>query len=333
MTIKIKLSILDQSPIYEGEQGEDALARTVVLAQRAEQLGYYRFWVSEHHDGALAGSSPEVLLAYLVAQTKTIRLGSGGVMLQHYSPYKVAENFNILSTLAPGRIDLGVGRAPGGMPRSTQALQRGAASSLSLEQKLEELIHHIRQTLPEDHPLAGIQASPIPKIPPQLYLLGTSEGSAALAADKGLAYVFALFINGDPTAAQAAFQQYRQLYQEKHSAKPHAVLAVNIIVADSDEAAEALITHRKNVNVTLADGRSLNVLTVEQAEMFAKESGQSYTIKERDAFIVSGSKQTVRARLLELAEQYEVDEFIAVTNVADFTARLKSYELLSEVLG
>jgi len=330
---EIKLSILDQSPIYEGEKGADAIAHTVALAQRAEQLGYYRFWVSEHHDGALAGSSPEVLISYLIPHTQRIRLGSGGVMLQHYSPYKVAENFNLLSTFAPGRIDLGIGRAPGGLPRSTQALQRGSASSLTLEEKLEELKHHIDGTIPENHELAGIQASPIPDIPPQLFLLGTSEGSAQLAAERGLDYVFALFINSDPETADNALRLYRASYQQKYNRKPRTVLAVNVIVAETDEAASALITHRKNVRVTLADGRSLNLTTVEQAEEFGKNSGQSYTIKERDAFIVSGSKQTVRKQLLQLVVQYEVDELIAVTNVQDFTARITSYELLSEALS
>ncbi|MUT67200.1 LLM class flavin-dependent oxidoreductase [Paenibacillus sp. NEAU-GSW1] len=329
----IKLSILDQSPVFEGETPADAFNHTVELVQQAERLGYHRFWVSEHHDGFLAGSSPEVLLAYLVGKTERIRLGSGGVMLQHYSPYKVAENFNILATLAPGRIDLGIGRAPGGLPRSTQALQKGITEPLSLGEKLEELGHHVNNTLPDTHPLAGIQASPIPEQPAGIFLLGTSVSSAELAAEQGLSYVFAQFINSDPAVAHEALTVYRERFNRSNGAASKAIVALSVIVSDTDEEASTLASGMKNVRITLADGKTLNLGTVAQAEEYGKQSGQSYTIVERDAEVTHGSKETVRRRLQEIGQQYEVDEFIVTTPVKDFSQRLRSYELLSEAFS
>ncbi|WP_042164087.1 LLM class flavin-dependent oxidoreductase [Paenibacillus gorillae] len=329
----IKLSILDQSPVFEGETPVDAFRHTVELVQHAERLGYHRFWVSEHHDGFLAGSSPEVLIAYLIGQTERIRLGSGGIMLQHYSPYKVAENFNILATLAPGRIDLGIGRAPGGLPRSTKALQKGITEPQTLSEKLEELSHHVNSTLPDTHPLAGIQASPIPQQPADIYLLGTSVSSAELAAEQGHAYVFAQFINSDPAVAEEALALYRERFHSASGKKPRAIIALSVIVSDTDEEAALLATDMKNVRITLADGKTLNLGTVAQAEEFGKQSGQEYTITERDAEVTKGSKETVRRRLLEIQQQYGVDEFIVTTAVKDFGLRLRSYELLSEAFS
>lgn len=330
----IRLSILDQSPVFPEETAADALNHTIRLAQQAEELGYYRFWVSEHHDsGFVAGSSPEVLLAYLAAQTTSIRLGSGGIMLQHYSPYKVAENFNLLATLAPGRIDLGIGRAPGGLPRSTQALQKGIAEPQSLNEKLVELDQYVHNTLSEDHPLAGLQAAPIPEQPASIYLLGTSVSSAELAAELGLPYVFAQFINSDPDTAEQALTLYRERFNESKGTKPEAILALSVIVADTDEQADTLAVAMKNIRITLADGKSLNLGSREQAEQFGKESGQEYTIVERDAEVTKGSKDSVRRKLLETQEAYGVNEFIVVTGIKDPEQRIRSYGLLKEAFS
>src|SRR3954449_6611046 len=183
-----KLSILDQSPIFPGTTASYALQQTVLLAQKAEEWGYTRFWVSEHHNTEqLAGSSPEVLIAYLLAQTKTIQVGSGGVMIQHYSPYKVAENFHVLSNLAPGRVDLGVGKAPGGLPLSTKALQYGTVNDgKDFPERLSFLQELIENSIGENHPFSGIQATPIPEEKPEIFLLGASASSAQLAADLGI---------------------------------------------------------------------------------------------------------------------------------------------------
>ncbi|ANE46385.1 alkane 1-monooxygenase [Paenibacillus swuensis] len=325
----LKLGILDQSIIFPGQTAAEALHNTVKLAKLAESLGYERFWVSEHHDSErLAGSSPEVLIAYLLAQTESIRIGSGGVMLQHYQPYKVAENFNVLATLAPGRVELGIGRAPGGLPRSTRALQ--TANSDKLEQKLTALQLFLRGPLSEDHSLAGLLASPLPSHPADIFLLGTSVASAELAAERGLPYVFALFINNDPAAARQAFETYRTKFNRSSGTLPKAILALSVIAADTEEEASAIASDLLSVRVTLAGGKTVNVSTLEQAEEFARQAGESYTTEVREADVTKGTKETARDRILELSEQYGVEEFVFTTVVGDYEKRARSLILLKE---
>lgn len=327
----LKFGILDQSIVFSGQTPGEAIANTIKLAQLAETLGYERFWVSEHHDSpGVAGSSPEVLISHLLAHTDKIRIGSGGVMLQHYSPYKVAENFNVLSTIAPGRVELGIGRAPGGLPRSTKALQRSTEEPESLESKLLELEQLLRGSLDESYALAGLQATPIPTQPADIYLLGTSVSSARLAAERGYPYAFALFINNDPAVAKEAFDTYRDSFDRSKGAEPKAILALSVIAADTEEEAAEVAGEFKSVRVTLASGKTLNVTTLEQAEAFAKQAGETYTAEVREADITRGTKETVRKRLLELLETYNVDEFIFTTIVPDFEKRKRSFTLLKE---
>ncbi|MFC5469851.1 LLM class flavin-dependent oxidoreductase [Cohnella suwonensis] len=327
----LKFGILDQSIVFPGHTPAEALANTVKLAQFAEASGFERFWVSEHHDSALmAGASPEVLISHLLARTEKIKIGSGGVMLQHYSSYKVAENFNVLASLAPGRVELGIGRAPGGLPRSTKALQKGVSVTESLGEKLEELDQLLIGPLGEAHPLAGLQANPIPERPADVYLLGTSVSSAELAAERGYPYAFALFINNDPDAAKAAFDVYRAKFDRSKGREPKTLLALSVIAADTDEEAAELAGHLKSVRVTLASGKTVNVGTLEQAEEFAKQAGETYTAEVREADITRGTKDAVRKRLLELRDLYDVDELIFTTIVPDFEKRLRSFRLLKE---
>ncbi|GIP29591.1 alkane 1-monooxygenase [Paenibacillus sp. J23TS9] len=330
----ITISVLDQSPIYPGETGAEALARTVLLAQKSEQLGFRRFWVSEHHDSEqLAGSSPEVLISYLLAKTETIRIGSGGVMLQHYSPYKVAENFNVLASLAPGRVDLGIGRAPGGLPRSTQALQRGIQDSASLTDKIVELDQFVHNRLEPDHPLAGLKAAPLPENPPELYVLGASVGSAEIAAGLGLPYVFSLFINGDEEVALEAIRSYRNAFNTEHGSQPQVIIALAVAVADTEEEAADLVGAQKLVKIHLASGKTLTLGTREQAEEFGRQANEDYTIAEQEPIITKGTKASVREKLDALHKASGVDEFIVTSNIAPFEKRLRSFELLSEALA
>ncbi|MBP1999461.1 luciferase family oxidoreductase group 1 [Paenibacillus shirakamiensis] len=328
---KIQLSILDQSPVYAGETPEEALIHTIQLARQAEQWGYKRFWVSEHHNTKqLAGSSPEVLISFLLAQTSKIRIGSGGIMLQHYSPYKVAENFNLLSSLAPGRVDLGIGRAPGGFPKSTQALQKGVAKQVPLEEKLTELQKYVQS------PLQGaeeLHATPVPAVSAELYLLGTSSGSAELAAEQGLPYVFAHFINSDPLIAAQAIERYREQFNRTKGQEPRVILALSLVAAETDDEAEHLVEKFLNVKVFLGDGKSVNLTTIESAEEFGQQSGQSYTIEAKEALFIRGSKETIRKQLLSLQQQYNVDEFIITAPVRSFSAKWRSYELIQEAFA
>lgn len=174
--LNIKLSALDQSPIGEGSNSSEALRNTIVLAQELEKLGYYRFWVSEHHDTrSLAGSSPEILISSIAAKTNKIRVGSGGVMLPNYSPYKVAENFKVLEALYPNRIDLGIGRAPGGMPLASKALMQGRSIfNDNYEEKVLDLVRYIYDIVPENHEFSGLKATPIVNTYPEIHILGSS---------------------------------------------------------------------------------------------------------------------------------------------------------------
>lgn len=330
----ITISVLDQSPMYPGETAAEAFAHTVLLAQKSEELGFRRFWVSEHHDSDhVAGSSPEVLISYLLAKTRTIRVGSGGVMLQHYSPYKVAENFNVLAALAPGRVDLGIGRAPGGLPRSTQALQRGVQEDASLTDKIVELRKFVHNTLEEDHPLAGLRAAPLPETAPELYVLGASAGSAEIAAGLGLPYVFSLFINGEESAALEAIRVYRSTFDYTHGREPEILVALSVIVADTEAEAAELAGAMKLVKIHLASGRTLTLGTREQAEGFGRQAGEPYTIEDQEPFITKGTKETVREQLLRLQQASGVDEIIVTSNIQPFAKRIRSFELLSEALA
>jgi len=332
--MSLKLSILDQSPILEGETATDAFQHTIELAQLADKLGYHRFWVSEHHDSeGIVGSSPEVLISHLLAKTERIRIGSGGIMLQHYSPYKVAENFNVLASLAPGRVDLGIGRAPGGLPRSTKALQQDASNQRPLGEKLAELDQFINNTLAPDHELQGLKATPNPAIPAAIYLLGASPSSAELAASIGIPYVFAQFLNSDEQVIDAAFEAYYKNFNPEKGTKPQALLALGVIVAETDEEAEALAADNKFFKVFLANGKSATVKTLAQAEEFARQAGETYTVEEKIADIVHGSKETVRKKLLEVQTRYGVEELIITAFVKGIEQRINSYTLLNEAFA
>jgi luciferase family oxidoreductase group 1 len=330
----LKLGILDQSIVFPGQTPQEAIGNTIKLAQLAEKLGYERFWVSEHHDSPqTAGSSPEVLISHLLAKTEKIRIGSGGVMLQHYSPYKVAENFNVLASLAPGRVDLGIGRAPGGLPRSTKALQQGITESGTLEEKLVQLEQFLVGPVGEEHSLAGLQASPVSELPADIYLLGTSVSSAELAARRGYPYAFALFIKNDPEAASVALDTYRSQFIRASGKEPRTILALSVIATDTEEEAAEFAGLFKNVRVTLASGKTVNVGTLEQAEEFAKQAGETYTAEVKDADITRGTKEVVHKRLLELRDKYDVDELIFTTIIPDFAKRVRSFELLREAFA
>ncbi|WP_339185846.1 LLM class flavin-dependent oxidoreductase [Paenibacillus sp. FSL R5-0490] len=334
--MSIRVGILDQTPIYEGETAVDAFRHTIELAQRAEQLGFHRFWVSEHHDsGHVAGSSPEVLISHLLAHTKRIRLGSGGVMLQHYSPYKVAENFNILAALGPGRVDLGIGRAPGGLPRSTQALQEGIQEAASLQEKIVQVKRYIHNEPLEDqsHPLAGLSASPVSDIPAELYVLGASVDSAGMAAELGLPYVFSLFINSNIEVALQAIRVYREQFDRSQGREPYSALAISLIVAESEEEAEGLASEHMLVKIHLESGKVLTVGSVEQAEEFGRQSNETYRIEILEPSVTRGTKESVGQALLKFQQEFTVEEFIVTTATRDFTKRIRSFELLREILA
>lgn len=322
-----RLSLLDKAPVLQGESPTAALQRTLQMAQRAEEWGYHRFWLAEHHNTAqLASPSPEVLIAWIIAQTRHIRVGSGGVMLQHYSPYKVAENFNLLASLAPGRIDLGVGKAPGGLPLSTHALQHGvdAAKKGSFAEQLQLLDSWLKpdQADPDDE---GLAATPLPSRPANRFLLGASEESARLAASLGWQFVFAAHLNGDRQLLEHALSTYSRLSQGQR-----ALVAVQVVVADSPAGAELLVANLRHYHVAVKDGPSVNVASLEQAERYVRQGGyRDYQIEPRTPSLLKGTAAQVHAQLDALHHNFDIDEFVIDTPITEPVARLQSLELLA----
>jgi len=319
-----RISILDKSPVAENETAADALARTLSLAQQAETLGYHRFWIAEHHNTPqLASPSPELLIAWILGQTRRIRVGSGGVMLQHYSPYKVAENFNLLAAIAPGRVDLGVGKAPGGLPLSTRALQLG----LSQQEKgdfatqLAQLNGWINPTSQEE----AVRATPLPQVPAAGFLLGASAESARLAASLDWDFVFAAHLNGDPDLLREVIGTWRA-----HSAR-EVIVAVQAIVAPTQAQAEALASAVEVWGVELANGQRVTVASEEQAYAFARQAGsEPLRIARRAQSLLAGTAESVLEQLEALHQQWGIDEFIIDTPVADGAARVQSLRLLAQ---
>ncbi|PCH59125.1 MAG: hypothetical protein COC19_07580 [SAR86 cluster bacterium] len=330
----MKLSVLDQSPIRSGSNAQQALQETLELAKLCDQLGYSRYWLAEHHaSDALAGCSPEVLLGRLGAETKHIRIGSGGVMLPHYSPYKVAENFKILQTLYPDRIDLGVGRAPGTDPFTASALRYGSRVG---PEHFPNMIADLQALLNDKDPLTpGMeQARAFPKVEqaPQMWMLGSSEDSAMFAALAGLPYNFAYFIN--PNISDTIFQQYRDRFKPSQNlTSPHTSLTLFAICADTQEQALELSLSRDLWYIRLLRGNPGPVPTVEEALDFPYSEGERQAIEASRGKRAVGTPAQVKAKILELAETFKADEIMLITITHDHQARRRSYQLLAEEFG
>jgi luciferase family oxidoreductase group 1 len=328
-----RLSVLDQSPVRSGGTAADAIQETLELAQVADRLGYHRYWLAEHHStGGLAGSSPEILIGQVAARTSQIRVGAGGVMLQHYSPLKVAENFRLLETLYPGRIDLGIGRAPGSDQRTTAALAQGPGLR-GLEhfgEQIADLIGYLHDSLPASHRFRGVRAMPSGPGAPELWLLGSSDGSAAYAAHFGTAFSFAHFINSHGGAAitRAYAREFRPPAQ---LAASQASVAVFALCADTDAEARRLAQSRDLFVVRLYTGRPGPYPSVEEAETHPYTERELAIVRHARERTIAGAPEQVRDRLLALGAEYAVEEFVIVSITHDFKARLRSYQLLAEV--
>jgi luciferase family oxidoreductase group 1 len=318
------LSVLDQSPISEGSTGADALRNSIDLARHTEELGYERYWVAEHHGTPmLASAAPEILIAEIAAATSRIRVGSGGVMLPHYSPLKVAEVFSMLAGLHPGRIDLGIGRAPGTDPHTMFALQRDRrqAAPDDFPEQLDELLGLLEGELPQDHPFRRLTALPGGEERPEVWLLGSSPQSAIWAAELGLPYSFADFIN--PKGAELA-QLYRERFQPSvRRETPWVAAAVSTICAETDEEAERLAASARMAIALLHSGRLIAVPSVEKALAFFA----SHEVPPTGRRAVVGAPDTVRAGLEQVAQEYGADELMLVTITHDHAVRRRSYEL------
>lgn len=330
----MKLSVVDQSPVPSGSSASDALANTIDLARRCDGWGYERYWIAEHHaTEMLAGPAPEVLLARLGAETSGIRIGSGGVLLPHYSPFKVVEAFQLLEALYPGRVDLGLGRAPGGMPIVTYALQRHRGEGQPADDfanQLVELLAWLDGTIPEQHPFSRITLSPATPGRPEVWLLGSSPWSAVVAAQLGLPYCFAHFINPEPM--RECLRTYRERFDASAGGldEPRAMVAVGGVAADDDAEAERLLTSIRAIRHRMRRGRSGPVPTPDEAiaEMGHEPGPLPVSHGEWPRYF-AGSAAKVVNQLDAMAETLQVGEVMVVTICHDHEARCHSYEVLA----
>jgi luciferase family oxidoreductase group 1 len=324
----MKLSVLDQSPISEGMTGADALHNTLDLARLADELGYVRYWVAEHHGTPmLASASPEALIGPIATSTRSIRVGSGGVMLPHYSPLKVAETFSVLGGLFPGRIDLGIGRAPGTDQLTTFALQRDRSRAMpdDFPDQLAELLAYLEDDVPAEHPFARLTALPGLPEHPQPWLLGSSPQSAIWAGQLGLPYAFADFINPDGAEIAALYRERFDTTVRLRAQRT--AVAVWALAADTDEEAERLAASAKMSMAMLRRGRLIAVPPVETAVRFLASDEAPQRAQRRT---ITGTPERVRAGIEAVASEYGAEEVIVVTITYAHEARRRSYELIAE---
>ncbi|WP_233864174.1 LLM class flavin-dependent oxidoreductase [Paraburkholderia adhaesiva] len=324
------LSVLDQSPVIAGHTAGDAIAATVELAQLADDLGYTRYWCAEHHGlQGVCNPSPEIMLARLGSVTKRIRIGSGGVMLPYYSPFKVAEQFMMLEALFPNRIDLGVGRAPGGDMRTAQAVASGQYNRGEVfAQQVQDLVGLMDGTLPADNVASGVVLQPQIETRPQLWVLGSSDFGGALASQLGLRFSFAHFINAH--FGHLVANAYREHFQAGHEATPYLACAVFVICADTEQEAADLEKAVDLRRVQMALGLNAPVPSVEQG--LAQEYGEREQLvidREKPRSII-GTPESVVERMHAVQERFAADELIVLTVAGSYAARLRSYELLAQ---
>lgn len=333
----MKLSVIDQSPVPAGFTPADALHNTIELARLADRLGYERYWIAEHHAiDALASPAPEILIARVAAETTAIRVGSGGVMLPHYSPFKVAEVFRTLHALYPDRIDLGIGRAPGGTPLDSYALRRQRNEYPppdDFAQQLIELLAFLNHSFPPNHPFSRIRISPEMPGCPKVWMLGSSMWSASAAAQVGLPYAFAHFIDQQPT--RAAIEHYRAHFKPGDGVTglpaPHAIVALGVICAETDAEAQRLLMSARLFRRRIRQGNLQLIPTPEEAiKELGEVSDQTPTIPSEWPRYFAGAPERVRDQLIDMASVLHLDEIMIVTIVHDHQARMRSYELLAE---
>ncbi|KRG08697.1 LLM class flavin-dependent oxidoreductase [Lederbergia galactosidilytica] len=330
----LTLNILDYSPIDEGTNARQALLQTTELARYADKLGYHRFWVAEHHNVlSVAGSSPEMLMMHLATATKSIRIGSGGVMLPHYSPYKVAENFRMLEALHPNRIDLGIGRSPS-YQIVNLALNETKGKRVSYEQQIQDLAKFLSNHTFENHRFNSLVATPVIETTPEMWMLGTGKDSAKMAAENGTAYAFAHFAKPSK-AGLDAIAHYRKDFKPSLLLKrPKVMIAVFAIIAETTEKA-----------MELAQAFDLWLLFVESATpppyypsiQTAKNRGFSFVEKEKvlqnRKRMIIGNAEQVKEEIKQIAELYQTNEITIIPNFYGADNRIEGISLLAQAFG
>ncbi len=340
-TLSPRLSVLDLVPLPSGQSSAQAVNDSVALAQHVEALGYHRYWIAEHHNmQSLVSSAPELLIAALSQRTTTLRLGAGGIMLPNHSPLKVAEMFRLLEALAPGRIDLGLGRAPGTDGLTALALRRSrqALEADDFESQLAELLafggNPSAGGFPAGHAFQSITAAPYDQPLPPLWLLSSSGHGATVAAEIGAGLAFAAHINPDLALAAQSIRHYRAAFRPSAQfPQPQVIVAQSVIVADSDAEAERLALPLGLMFLRLLRGESAPFSSVEEAAAYPytpAERAQIDNMGRSGRFLV-GSPQTIKARLDRVLELTGADELMIGSLMHDLADRRKSYDLLSEL--
>ncbi len=331
----MKWSVLDQSTAAEGSTQDAAIRESLALARLCDTLGYHRYWVSEHHNSAsIVGTAPEILIAAIAATTQRIRVGSAGVMLPHYSALKVAEQFRVLEAIAPGRIDLGVGRAPGSDQLTARALNRYSNAADEFPQQVGELQSWLAGApLPEGHPFRKVAAHPQGPTSPEVWILGSSDYGAQLAAFFGLPYAFAYFFS-DGRGVEAALALYRRNYRPSpRYPAPIATICVWALAAESHAEAQRLLMTREYWRVGFEKGLRNPLVSPDQAAAYPYNAEERARIEALRAKAFAGTAGEVAKRLETLARQLELDEIVINTWTYDPEARKRSYELLGGVFG
>jgi luciferase family oxidoreductase group 1 len=328
----MRLSILDQSPISSHQTARDALMESLQLAQAGEAFGYTRYWIAEHHDlPGLACSAPEVMLSYIGANTKRIRIGSGAILLPHYRPYKVAEVFNMLATLFPNRIDIGIGRAPGGSAEVTNALSENFLQKVwALPALVKDLLHFLDDDFPADHEYSKVSASPIPAHPPIPWLLGTSEKSARLAAENGMPYTFGHFMSDNDGAA--IIQTYRDHFKPRKEAQiPQVIVTVSAICGETTVQAEEIATSQLIWSLQKEKGEGLqDIPSIKEAKQYKLTDKEQVTFNNMRQNMIIGNPNEVKQQLIELQTNYQADEIMINTITHSPKDRIRSYELIAK---
>jgi luciferase family oxidoreductase group 1 len=326
----MRLSILDQSPIISGHTPARAVHETIRLVKLAEGLGFHRYWLAEHHSiAALADPCPEILLTRIAAETTRIRVGTGGILLPYYSPFKVAEQFRMLEALYPGRIDLGIGRAPGGDRMTALAMSGGHYPDAdNFPGQVQYLVAYLDDTIPAGHPFAKVMVMPEGPTAPEVWLLGSSDYSGALASQLGLRFAFAHFISAD--GGDAVTRDYRRRYQpSQREPAPRALVCVSAICAETAEEAERLAASIDLRRLNTDHGLNAPVPSHEEARAYPYTEADRRRITHNRRRLMLGTPATVREQLLALQREFEADELMVITITGDYDSRLKSYELLA----
>ncbi|WP_161952276.1 LLM class flavin-dependent oxidoreductase [Metalysinibacillus jejuensis] len=332
--MNLKISLLDMVVMYQGDSVAQTIENTVDFAQQAEQLGYHRYWFTEHHNTHnLVCPSPALLIAHIAAQTTTIRLGAGGVMLPNHSPLRVAEDFALLAGIHNDRIDLGLGRAPGTDGLTALALRRTreAVYRYDFPEHLDELLHYFKRDFPADAPFARIQFSPSTEVP-RIFMLGSSNGGVNYAAARGLSFVFAAHMA--PQNVTAILQHYRQTFvPSMWNEVPHPLFSIGVIVAETEQEAMRLAKPAQMywARIFMGDSR-VPFPTLTQAEGYEFSEAEQLTLAQMSGSILVGSAAQVAERLKKMALAANVEEVLTLTFYPDKASRLKGQRLLAEAL-